>query len=50
MQELTVTDDHGERNANTIFIEAFKFWELFLGDFGFIEGRPVLGGKPVRAP
>jgi hypothetical protein len=47
MLELSVGDERGELSAVRLFTEAFKFWEGFLGDFFFIEGRPVLGGRPV---
>jgi hypothetical protein len=47
MLELSVADEHGELSAVRLFTEAFKFWERFLREFFFIEGRPVLGGRSV---
>jgi hypothetical protein len=47
MLELAVTDSQGELSASILFAQAFQFWERFLGEFGFIEGRPILGGRRV---
>jgi hypothetical protein len=38
---LVVSDKGVERAAVDVFADAFRDWERFLGEWGFIEGRPV---------
>ena len=38
---LVVLDKSVERAAVDVFADAFRDWERFLGEWGFIEGRPV---------
>jgi hypothetical protein len=38
---LVVADKGVERAAVDVFADAFRDWERFLGEWGFIEGRPV---------
>lgn len=38
---MKVTDALGTLTAQRLFLDAHSFWEDFLGDWGFIEGRPI---------
>lgn len=45
--QLIVTDNDEERSAVDVFEQAYKDWERFLGEWGFVEGRVYLQGKPI---
>jgi hypothetical protein len=45
---LVVSDKGVERAAVDVFADAFKDWERFLGEWGFVEGR-LVEGRPVPA-
>jgi hypothetical protein len=44
---LVVSDKGVERAAVDVFADAFKDWERFLGEWGFIEGTCPPPGRPL---
>lgn len=41
LYRLVVSDRGIERSAFDVFTDGFNDWERLLGEWGFIEGRPV---------
>ena len=47
LYHLIVTDNEEERSAVDVFEQAYKDWQRFLGEWGFVEGSAYVQGKPL---